>query len=144
MNITELEVRTREELLGMAKERGLTGVSNLKKEDLVLRLLQANAEEQGYSFRGGILEVMNEERGHGLNCLHLLCLFDALQHLQIKVLAAAWSAIVFRRSVSSMENSSFVSLAFNVRIPKNSFPANNGTQYLIRASRTNWKIFGES
>ncbi len=63
MNITELEVRTREELLGMAKERGLTGVSNLKKEDLVLRLLQANAEEQGYSFRGGILEVMNEGYG---------------------------------------------------------------------------------
>jgi transcription termination factor Rho len=47
----------------MAKERGLTGVSNLKKEDLVLRLLQANAEEQGYSFRGGILEVMNEGYG---------------------------------------------------------------------------------
>ena len=63
MNITELEEKTREELMGMAKERGLTGVSNLKKEDLVLRLLQNNAEQQGYSFRGGILEVMNEGYG---------------------------------------------------------------------------------
>jgi len=63
MNITELEVKTREELMGMAKERGLTGLSNLKKEDLVLRLLQANAEQQGYSFRGGILEIMNDGYG---------------------------------------------------------------------------------
>jgi transcription termination factor Rho len=63
MNITELEVKTREELLGMAKERGLSGISNLKKEDLILRLLQANAEQQGYSFRGGILEIMNDGYG---------------------------------------------------------------------------------
>jgi transcription termination factor Rho len=63
MNITELEVKTREELMNMAKERGLTGLSNLKKEDLVLRLLQANAEQQGYSFRGGILEIMNDGYG---------------------------------------------------------------------------------
>ena len=63
MNITELEVKTREELMGMAKERGLTGLSNLKKEELVLRLLQANAEQQGYSFRGGILEIMNDGYG---------------------------------------------------------------------------------
>ena len=47
----------------MAKERGLTGLSNLKKEELVLRLLQANAEQQGYSFRGGILEIMNDGYG---------------------------------------------------------------------------------
>ncbi|HXZ30346.1 MAG TPA: transcription termination factor Rho [Dehalococcoidia bacterium] len=63
MNITELEVKTREELMNMAKERGLTGLSNLKKEELVLRLLQANAEQQGYSFRGGILEIMNDGYG---------------------------------------------------------------------------------
>jgi len=63
MNITELEVKTRDELMGMAKERGLTGVSNLKKEDIVLRLLQNNAEQQGYSFRGGILEIMDEGYG---------------------------------------------------------------------------------
>jgi len=63
MNITELEVKTRDELMGMAKERGLTGLSNLKKEDLVLRLLQDNAEQQGYSFRGGILEIMDEGYG---------------------------------------------------------------------------------
>jgi transcription termination factor Rho len=35
----------------------------MKKEDLVLRLLQANAEHQGYTFRGGILECMGEGYG---------------------------------------------------------------------------------
>jgi transcription termination factor Rho len=63
MNITELETKTREELLAHAKEIGITGISTLKKEDLVLRLLQANAEQQGYTFRGGILEVMGEGYG---------------------------------------------------------------------------------
>jgi len=63
MNITELETKTREELLAHAKEIGITGISTLKKEDLVLRLLQANAEQQGYTFRGGILEAMGEGYG---------------------------------------------------------------------------------
>ena len=63
MNITELETKSREELLTHAKEIGITGVSAMKKEDLVLRLLQANAEQQGYAFRGGILEIMNEGYG---------------------------------------------------------------------------------
>lgn len=63
MNITELETKTREELLTYAKELGITGVSAVKKEELVLRLLQANAEQQGYSFRGGILEIMNDGYG---------------------------------------------------------------------------------
>jgi transcription termination factor Rho len=63
MNITELENKTREELLAHAKEIGITGVSTMKKEDIVLRLLQANAEQQGYAFRGGILEIINEGYG---------------------------------------------------------------------------------
>ena len=63
MNITELEVKTKDELMTMAKELGITGISALKKEDIVLRLLQANAEQHGYSFRGGILEIMNEGYG---------------------------------------------------------------------------------
>ena len=51
MNISDLETKTRDELLADAKELGITGVSALKKEELVIRLLQANAEQQGYTFR---------------------------------------------------------------------------------------------
>jgi transcription termination factor Rho len=63
MNISELEGKTREELLEMAKELGITSYTGLKKQELVKRLLQANAEQQGYNFSGGILEIIGEGYG---------------------------------------------------------------------------------
>jgi len=50
MNITELETKTREELLEMARELGLTGLSTLRKQDIIYRLMQAHAEQQGNIF----------------------------------------------------------------------------------------------
>src|SRR3989304_6854563 len=47
----------------MAKELGLTGITQLKKQDLVLRLLQAQAEQQGLLFSGVVLQTM--EDGYG-------------------------------------------------------------------------------
>lgn len=63
MNISELEGKSRDELLEMAKELGISSFTNLKKQDLVKRLLQANAEQQGYNFSGGILEIIGEGYG---------------------------------------------------------------------------------
>ena len=63
MNISELEGKNRDELLEMAKEMGISSYTNLKKQDLVKRLLQANAEQQGYNFSGGILEIIGEGYG---------------------------------------------------------------------------------
>jgi transcription termination factor Rho len=63
MNISELEGKSRDELLEMAKELGITSYTGLKKQDLVKRLLQANAEQQGYNFSGGILEIIGEGYG---------------------------------------------------------------------------------
>ncbi|MCX6011288.1 MAG: transcription termination factor Rho, partial [Chloroflexi bacterium] len=63
MNISELEGKNRDELLEMAKEMGVSSYTNLKKQDLVKRLLQANAEQQGYNFSGGILEIIGEGYG---------------------------------------------------------------------------------
>jgi transcription termination factor Rho len=63
MNIGELESKTREDLLEVAKAIGLTGYTQLKKQDLVLRLLQASAEMQGNIFGGGVLETMDEGYG---------------------------------------------------------------------------------
>ena len=63
MNITDLESKTREVLLDTAKNLGLTGYTGLKKQDLVLRLLQASAELQGNIFGGGVLEIMDEGYG---------------------------------------------------------------------------------
>jgi len=63
MNIVDLETKTLSELQEMAKEFDLSGYSRLKKQDLILRLLRANAERQGYMFGGGVLEIMPEGIG---------------------------------------------------------------------------------
>ncbi len=71
MTIGQLEGQTLEELRDLARENGVTGHSRLKKHDLVMRLLQANAERQGHSFGGGILEVVQDNIGF-LRSDHLL------------------------------------------------------------------------
>ncbi|MFO8010264.1 MAG: transcription termination factor Rho [Dehalococcoidia bacterium] len=63
MNYAELQNKTRDELVDLARDLGITGHSAMKKEDLVLRLLQGYTEQQGHTFRGGALEIMPE--GHG-------------------------------------------------------------------------------
>jgi len=63
VNIVELETKTLNDLRETAKEFDISGFSRLKKSDLVIRLLQANAERQGYSFSGGVLEIMSDGIG---------------------------------------------------------------------------------
>ena len=63
MNISELENKSRDELLEIAKEMGISSYANLKKQDIIMRLLQANAEQQGYLFCSGILETMSDGYG---------------------------------------------------------------------------------
>ena len=71
MNISELENKNLDELQEIARELGLTGYSRLKKGDLIMRLLRANAEAHGYIFGGGVLEIVQD--GIGFLCSdHLL------------------------------------------------------------------------
>ena len=63
MDITELEHKTKEELVELAKERSIPSPANLKKQDIIMRLLQAYAEQQGNTLCGGILEIMNDGYG---------------------------------------------------------------------------------
>jgi len=63
MNIAELEHKTRDELLELAKEMGLSSYTGLKKQDIIMRLLQTSTEQQGYVFCSGILEIMNDGYG---------------------------------------------------------------------------------
>ena len=55
MDIADLETKTLEQLRGMAKKFSVAGYTRLKKEDLILRLLGANAEKNGLTLRGGVL-----------------------------------------------------------------------------------------
>ncbi len=63
MNIVDLEAKTLSELQDMARELDITGYSRLKKHDLSMRLLQAQAENQGLLFGGGILDVVADGIG---------------------------------------------------------------------------------
>jgi transcription termination factor Rho len=63
MNLVELEAKTREQLLELAKELGLPGCTALRKEELVFRLLRAYTEQQGNIFRGGTIEVVGDGYG---------------------------------------------------------------------------------
>ena len=59
----KLEAKTLTELRDLAKSLDVSGYSRLKKEDLILRLLRAKAEGQGYIFGGGVLDIVDENIG---------------------------------------------------------------------------------
>ena len=63
MNIVELDTKTLGQLRDVAKEMNISGFSRLKKSELIMRLLRANAESQGFIFGGGVLEVMPDGIG---------------------------------------------------------------------------------
>ena len=63
MNISQLENKSRDELIEVAKEMGMSNYTSLKKQDIIMRLIQADTEQQGYIFCGGVLEIMNEGYG---------------------------------------------------------------------------------
>ena len=61
--IGELESRTREDLLDLAKGLGVTGYSAMKKQDLITQVLKARTEREGNIFAEGVLETV--EDGYG-------------------------------------------------------------------------------
>jgi len=63
MDITELEPKTLDQLRVVAKQWDIPGYSRLKKDDLIVRLLRANAEKQGLELRGGVLEIVEDGIG---------------------------------------------------------------------------------
>lgn len=63
MNIAQLEEMTLTDLRAMSKDLDIPGASRMKKEDLIIKIMQADAERRGLELRGGILEVMNEGMG---------------------------------------------------------------------------------
>ncbi|TET38588.1 MAG: transcription termination factor Rho [Anaerolineales bacterium] len=63
MNIGQLEGMTLSDLRDLSKEHDVSGASRMKKEDLILRIMQSDAERRGLELRGGVLEIMNEGMG---------------------------------------------------------------------------------
>jgi len=71
MTMAELEDCTLDELREIARSLVISGYTRLKKHDLIILLLRANAEKQGYIFGGGILEIVQDGIGF-LRSDHLL------------------------------------------------------------------------
>ncbi len=63
MNFTELEKKTKEELLELSKELGVPAQMNFRKQELIMGLLEAHTKQQGNSFCKGILEIMSDGYG---------------------------------------------------------------------------------
>jgi len=63
MRVVELENTPLTALRQKAKDLNVPNASRLKKEDLILRIQQFEAEQEGLELRGGILEIMSEGIG---------------------------------------------------------------------------------
>ncbi len=63
LNIATLQKKTLAELRDLAREMGVSGYTRMTKTELIMRLLQAQAEAHGYQFGGGILDIVEEGIG---------------------------------------------------------------------------------
>jgi len=63
MSMTDLENKTKEELVEMAKEKGIHNPQPMKKHDLIIKLLENHNDDQGAIFCKGVLEIMSDGYG---------------------------------------------------------------------------------
>ena len=63
VHIEELKEMKMGELSKLARDMGVQGVSGLKKQDLMFKILQAQAEKEGLMFGEGTLEILSEGFG---------------------------------------------------------------------------------
>jgi transcription termination factor Rho len=64
LNIDELKVMTIPDLTNIARDIGITGYSGLRKHDLIFKILEAKATENGLIFGEGVLDI-RPEGGYG-------------------------------------------------------------------------------
>jgi len=63
LDIVELKSKTVSELCSIAKELDIQGASGLKKQEIIYKILQAQAVRNGLVFGGGVLEVLPDGFG---------------------------------------------------------------------------------
>jgi len=63
LNIGELKAKSSAELNLIAKSHGVTGCSNLRKQELIFKILEAQTEKNGLIFNEGVLEVLPDGFG---------------------------------------------------------------------------------
>jgi len=63
LNLAELQHRNMNELCGLGKELGVIGVSGLRKQELIFKILQSQTERNGLIFSEGVLETLPDGFG---------------------------------------------------------------------------------
>jgi len=63
MNLAELKDKTIPELNGIARNLNLTGVSGLRKQEMIFKILEAQTEKNGLIFAEGVLEILPDGFG---------------------------------------------------------------------------------
>jgi transcription termination factor Rho len=61
--IAELETKSLNELQDLAKDLSIPNFRRYRKQELIMKILQAQTEQSGLMFRSGILEIMQEGYG---------------------------------------------------------------------------------
>ncbi|MFO7536795.1 MAG: transcription termination factor Rho [Chloroflexota bacterium] len=62
MDIAELADKKLTDLREIARDLEMPGYSSMKKQDLIYEILRTNAEAKGFHFRGGVLEVVEDDK----------------------------------------------------------------------------------
>ena len=63
LNLADLKEMKITELNKMARDLGVNGLSGLKKQDLIFKILQAQTEKEGLIFSEGVLEILPDGFG---------------------------------------------------------------------------------
>ena len=63
MNLAELKEKTIAELTAIARSLGVGGVSGLRKQEMIFKILEAQTEKNGLIFAEGVLEILPDGFG---------------------------------------------------------------------------------
>lgn len=62
MDIGKLQEKNLSDLRGTARDLEVSGFSTMKKQELIFNIMRAEAEAKGLDFRGGVLEVIEDDK----------------------------------------------------------------------------------
>jgi transcription termination factor Rho len=63
MNLTDLKLKKLSELQKIGKDLKLEGISTMKKQDIIFKILEADTKNNGLIFGEGVLEILPDGFG---------------------------------------------------------------------------------
>ncbi len=63
LDIAEMKTKTMSDLVGVAKDLKIDGITGLRKQELIFKILEAQTEKNGLIFSQGVLEILDDGYG---------------------------------------------------------------------------------